>query len=71
MLRIPCPYCGPRDETEFAFGGEAHLDRPPLASTDEEWTAYLFLRTNPSARTPSAGGTPAAAASGSTCGVTP
>ena len=47
MLRIPCPWCGPRDETEFAFGGEAHLDRPPLGSSDEEWTAYLFLRGNP------------------------
>ncbi|MSZ33836.1 MAG: sarcosine oxidase subunit delta, partial [Actinobacteria bacterium] len=20
MLHIPCPYCGPRDETEFHYG---------------------------------------------------
>jgi heterotetrameric sarcosine oxidase delta subunit len=47
MLRISCPWCGPRDEGEFAFGGEAHLERPSLEATDAEWTAYLFLRTNP------------------------
>jgi heterotetrameric sarcosine oxidase delta subunit len=47
MLRIPCPWCGPRDENEFAFGGEAHVERPPLEATDAEWTDYLFLRTNP------------------------
>jgi len=47
MLRIGCPHCGVRDENEFAFGGEAHLDRPPLESSDAEWTRYLFFRRNP------------------------
>lgn len=47
MLRIPCPHCGVRDENEFAFGGEAHLERPPLEATDAEWTRYLFVRDNP------------------------
>ena len=28
MLLIDCPYCGPRDETEFSCGGEAHIARP-------------------------------------------
>ena len=28
MLLIPCPWCGPRDETEFPCGGEAHIARP-------------------------------------------
>jgi heterotetrameric sarcosine oxidase delta subunit len=46
MLRINCPYCGPRDESEFAFGGEAHVDRPPFEATDAEWTAYLFTTGN-------------------------
>ena len=49
MLLIPCPWCGPRDESEFAYGGEAHIARPaePDALTDAEWADYLFMRTNP------------------------
>lgn len=49
MLLIPCPYCGPRDEHEFSYGGEAHIVRPkrPEKLSDEEWADYLFLRTNP------------------------
>lgn len=46
MMRIPCPMCGARDEHEFAFGGEAHVSRPELGCTDEEWEAYLFSRSN-------------------------
>lgn len=46
MLRIDCPYCGPRDENEFVFGGEAHVDRPEFEATDAEWTAYLFTKSN-------------------------
>jgi heterotetrameric sarcosine oxidase delta subunit len=47
MLRLPCPHCGVRDEAEFTYGGEAHLERPPLAATDGQWTEYLFVRENP------------------------
>ncbi len=49
MLLIPCPWCGPRDETEFTCGGEAHSKRPadPDALSDAEWADYLFMRTNP------------------------
>lgn len=49
MFLIECPWCGPRDETEFAHGGEAHIERPrnPDKLSDDEWAAYLFLRTNP------------------------
>ena len=47
MLRIPCPYCGMRDEPEFGFGGQAHLTRPPFTATDVEWTEYLYIRENP------------------------
>jgi sarcosine oxidase subunit delta len=46
MLRIPCPYCGVRDEPEFVFGGPANLIRPVADSTDAEWTDYLFNRDN-------------------------
>ncbi|WP_207460721.1 sarcosine oxidase subunit delta [Azospirillum sp. SYSU D00513] len=49
MLLINCPWCGPRDETEFSYGGEAHRVRPadPSALTDEQWADFLFMRTNP------------------------
>ena len=47
MLRIPCPWCGIRDETEFRFGGEAHVERPGLEVSDAEWADYLFNRENP------------------------
>ena len=48
MLLIPCPYCGPRGECEFSYGGEAHIARPkdPERVSDEEWAGYVFLRSN-------------------------
>ena len=49
MLSLPCPYCGDRDETEFHYGGQAHVPYPedPAALSDAEWGAYLFVRDNP------------------------
>ncbi|WP_018760772.1 MULTISPECIES: sarcosine oxidase subunit delta [Micrococcaceae] len=49
MLLIPCPNCGPRDETEFHYGGQAHVPYPenPNELTDTEWSRYLFYRENP------------------------
>ncbi len=47
MLRIPCPYCGTRDESEFRFGGESHVERPGPEVSDAEWADYLFNRENP------------------------
>jgi heterotetrameric sarcosine oxidase delta subunit len=47
VLRIPCPYCGTRDEPEFSFGGQAHVVRPSFRASDAEWTDYLFIRENP------------------------
>ena len=48
MLLIPCPWCGPREDDEFTFGGEADIPRPaePTALTDEQWADYLFMREN-------------------------
>jgi len=48
MLLIRCPYCGPRPEIEFAYGGEAHIARPqnPALLDDEQWAKFLFLRSN-------------------------
>jgi heterotetrameric sarcosine oxidase delta subunit len=47
MLSIPCPYCGPREEEEFTYGGASHIRRPDLTATDREWTRYLYHRENP------------------------
>jgi sarcosine oxidase, subunit delta len=49
MLLIRCPWCGPRDETEFRYGGEAHIARPtdPQTVDDAAWADYLFMRNNP------------------------
>lgn len=49
MLLIPCPWCGPRDESEFGCGGEAHIARPAETDrlSDADWADYLFMRRNP------------------------
>ena len=49
MLRINCPWCGERDQTEFQYGGQAHLERPadPERASDSDWGGYLFYRINP------------------------
>ena len=46
MLTIPCPYCGPREETEFTYGAPSHVQRPPFEASDGEWTKYLYHRDN-------------------------
>jgi sarcosine oxidase, subunit delta len=48
MLLIRCPYCGPRPEIEFAYGGEAHIARPqnPALVSDDQWAEFLFFRSN-------------------------
>lgn len=49
MLLIECPWCGPRDETEYHYGGQAHVAYPadPHELDDKEWSRYLFYRQNP------------------------
>jgi sarcosine oxidase, subunit delta len=49
MLLIACPWCGPREETEFHYGGQAHRARPsePAACDDAAWADFLFMRDNP------------------------
>ncbi|PZG14399.1 sarcosine oxidase subunit delta [Nonomuraea aridisoli] len=47
MLLIECPHCGPRDETEFHYGGQAGIAYPADEVSDEEWAAYVFVRDNP------------------------
>jgi sarcosine oxidase subunit delta len=47
MLRIPCPWCGERDETEFRYKGDAEAPRPPAGATPEAFTAFVYERGNP------------------------
>ncbi|MEU4572907.1 sarcosine oxidase subunit delta [Nonomuraea sp. NPDC023979] len=49
MMLIPCPHCGPRDENEFRYGGQAGVAYPgtPAELTDDEWARYVFRRDNP------------------------
>lgn len=47
MMLIPCPYCGPRDVTEFSYGGDADVRQPLADASEAEWAAYLYLRDNP------------------------
>jgi heterotetrameric sarcosine oxidase delta subunit len=48
MLRIPCPWCGVRDHTEFTYLGDATVKRPdPESGSDAEWMEYVYLRDNP------------------------
>lgn len=50
MLSIPCPWCGPRDETEFTYGGDATVTRPDTAAgavSAKAWHDFLYLRDNP------------------------
>ncbi|MDA1091109.1 MAG: sarcosine oxidase subunit delta [Proteobacteria bacterium] len=49
MIVIRCPYCDElRHEEELEYGGEAEIVRPapPESVSDEEWAAYLYMRTN-------------------------
>ena len=47
MMLLPCPYCGPRDVVEFAYGGDANARQPASDAPLEAWNAYVYLRENP------------------------
>jgi methylglutamate dehydrogenase subunit B len=48
-MRIACPHCGPRDAREFAYLGDADVERPDPAAPDAlaRFTDYVYLRDNP------------------------
>ena len=48
-MRIPCPFCGCRDASEFAYLGDATLKRPDPSLPDAEraFHDYVYLRDNP------------------------
>ncbi|NMO88515.1 sarcosine oxidase subunit delta [Actinomycetospora sp. TBRC 11914] len=49
MQLIRCPWCGPREETEFHPGGPATVPYPadPAALSDADWARFVFVRPNP------------------------
>ena len=47
MLLISCPFCGPRSEDEFAFGGDATVVTQKEQSNTEAFADQIFLRVNP------------------------
>jgi len=52
MQIFTCPFCGPRAENEFHYGGEAGNLRPEGAQVPaERWSSYLYIRANPKGMT--------------------
>jgi sarcosine oxidase subunit delta len=47
MLLIPCPWCGPRNQVEFTYGGDATVKRPSPDAPAETWFEFVYLRANP------------------------
>jgi heterotetrameric sarcosine oxidase delta subunit len=47
MILLTCPNCGPRNASEFRYGGEAHARPNPNATTPGDWMAYVYMRDNP------------------------
>jgi len=48
-MLIPCPFCGPCEHSEFAYGGDATVRRPRQAAPawGPDWQAYVYQRPNP------------------------
>ena len=46
MKILKCPLNGPRNISEFVWGGEVKPMPNPTTATDAEWTSYLFIEDN-------------------------
>ena len=46
MKIMTCPLNGPRNISEFVYGGEVVAMPDPNGSTDAEWADYVFLEEN-------------------------
>lgn len=46
MIRIPCPWCGPRNVGEFHHHGEVTQRPHTSAANETEWRRYLYFRKN-------------------------
>jgi len=47
MLLIECPWCGPREQVEFTYSGDAKPRRPQPAAGEQAFFEYVYLRDNP------------------------
>ena len=47
MIVIDCPYCGPRNSTEFRHAGEAGHKRNITTTDPAQWRYYLYVHDNP------------------------
>ena len=45
-MRLPCPICGSRSVSEFAYEGDATVV-PPLEADADAWFAAVYQRENP------------------------
>lgn len=48
-MRIPCPYCGERDVSEFSYLGDGEVSRPDpsLSDAPDRFADAVYLRKNP------------------------
>lgn len=47
MQLFPCPFCGPRAESEFHFATVAGRSRPAGAPDRDQWARYLYAEAAP------------------------
>ena len=46
-MLITCPYCGPRDVSEFTYQGDGNRVRPnPMSQDIAAWNEYIYDRVN-------------------------
>ena len=46
MIRIPCPFCGERDHSEFHYGGDGSITYPAFDAPKEDWLNAVYQRKN-------------------------
>jgi heterotetrameric sarcosine oxidase delta subunit len=47
MILLSCPYCGPRNASEFRYVGELSTRPDPNETDAVGWRTYLYTRNNP------------------------
>jgi heterotetrameric sarcosine oxidase delta subunit len=47
MIQLPCPWCGPRNVSEFRYAGEGGHRPDPDTTTPVEGRRYLYMHRNP------------------------
>jgi sarcosine oxidase subunit delta len=46
MKILNCPLNGPRNISEFTYGGEFHAMPDPLSTSSREWAEHVFFHDN-------------------------